>query len=123
MAECSKILTIPNSISLSDNRCFSGGCEKCGDLTCYCETINKYMCCPCCKGEKKEMYRVKLTYFKRSGKYYSEGYYNTSCSDMVSIAAEVTVKKINEILPGIQSGDFIILIEVEAAFSCPHLIF
>jgi hypothetical protein len=123
MADCSKILSIPKEISLSDNRCFSGGCEKCGDLTCYCETIHKYMCCPCCKGEKKEMYRVKLTYFKRSGKYYSEGYYNTSCSDMVSIAAEVTVKKINEILPGIQSGDFIILIEVEAAFSCPHLIF
>ena len=70
------------------------------------------------------MYRVKLTYFKKSGKYYSEGYYNTCCTNMPSVVAEVLVKRDISKMPGIQEGDFIILIEVEAAaaFGCSHLI-
>lgn len=32
---------------------------------------------------------VKLTYFKRSGKYYSEGEYESSCTEMYEVHDEV----------------------------------
>ena len=44
-----KIKTIPERISLHDNRCFLGFCEKCDCVTVYCQHIEKYICCKCCK--------------------------------------------------------------------------
>lgn len=112
--KCNKVLSIPNRTSLADNRCFVGSCEKCGKVTYYCDTIKKYMHCHCCKkGAVKEMFKVLLTYFKKNGKYYSEGFYDTECQDMIEVIEEVRNKRIINDLPGVCCADFIILIEVE----------
>lgn len=46
-----KIKTYPVSISLHDNRCFHGYCEKCEKTTYYCEHMKKYICCKCCENK------------------------------------------------------------------------
>jgi hypothetical protein len=49
-----KVKTIPTKISLYDNRCFAGACEKCKEFTYYCEHIKKYMHCKCCKEKNND---------------------------------------------------------------------
>lgn len=56
-------------------------------------------------------YRVKLTYFKKSGKYYTDGEYMTSKLWMYEIIDEVKEMKRQNKLPGI--GGLKIHIEVE----------
>ena len=60
------------------------------------------------------MYKVKLTYFKQSGKYYSEGEYETNKRYMYEILDEVKDLLRDKQLPGLMVGhsDFITLIEV-----------
>jgi len=58
--------------------------------------------------------RVNLTYFKETGKYYSEGHYNTSTADLFSIWDEVRRMRIFKTLPGLIIGhsNFIVLVDV-----------
>lgn len=60
------------------------------------------------------MYTVKLTYFKRGGKYYSEGEYETQIEHLFEIFDEVRELLWSKQLPGLMVGhsDFITLIEV-----------
>jgi len=50
--------TIPTELSLSDDRCWNGYCEKCGRYTTFCEELNKYICCSpkCCIKLKENEY-------------------------------------------------------------------
>ncbi len=59
-------------------------------------------------------WKVKLTYFKESGKYYSEGDYSSTKLQMYEIFAEVRKLRDGGKLPGLVEGavDFHILIEV-----------
>ena len=60
------------------------------------------------------MRTVKLTYFRRSGKYYTEGEYNSEKRHMHEIFDEVQLKSEMGTLPGLMKGhsDFIVLIDV-----------
>lgn len=60
------------------------------------------------------MYTVKLTYFKRGGKYYGEGTYETQVEPLYEIFDEVRKIYKRRQLPGLIVGhsDFIVLIEV-----------
>jgi len=49
---------------------------------------------------------IKLTYFKRSGKYYTEGSYYSEKEYMYQIFEEVAELKENLQLPGLSSGDW-----------------
>lgn len=69
--------------------------------------------------------KVKLTYFKETGKYYSEGEYETLKEHMFEIFREVRGRKIQGCLPGLIQGtnEFIVLIEVpDHPHDHPHLI-
>jgi hypothetical protein len=60
------------------------------------------------------MYRVKLTYFKPSGKFYSEGEYDSNKKEIFEIAEEVRGLMGKE-LPGLVNGggkDFSVLVSV-----------
>lgn len=58
-------------------------------------------------------YEVKLTYFKQSGKYYSEGRYETNKEYMYQIVEEVKMLNIEEDLPDIgKTSEFSILVTV-----------
>lgn len=59
-------------------------------------------------------YKVKLTYFKKSGKYYSEGEYITTLEHMHQIFEEVGKRIKSGRLPGLIEGvnDFHVLVEV-----------
>lgn len=48
--------------------------------------------------------KVKLTYFKNSGKYYSDGEYNTSLENGYEIYGEVRSFQDIGILPGLSTG-------------------
>lgn len=59
--------------------------------------------------------RVNLTYFKYSGKYYSEGSYETSSDSLLDIWEEVRKKVKEGNLPGLVRGagrDFYIIVDV-----------
>lgn len=70
------------------------------------------------------MYDVKLTYFKESGKYYSEGNYQTEKTDLFEIFREVRDKVERGRLPGLCDGaKFTTLIAVPGhPHEYPHLI-
>lgn len=57
-------------------------------------------------------HKVKLTYFKKSGKYYSEGEYITEKEHMFEIFDEVSNMRVSSKLPGTSHGaDFIVFVE------------
>jgi hypothetical protein len=60
------------------------------------------------------MYQVKLTYFKPSGKYYSEGEYRTEKSELLDIWDEVKQMRDEARLPGLCRGHspFIVSVDV-----------
>jgi len=60
------------------------------------------------------MYTVNLTYFKESGKYYSEGCYDSEKAHLFEITEEVKQKVRNRELPGLMEGHspFHVLIDV-----------
>lgn len=60
------------------------------------------------------MYRVNLSYFKDTGKWYSDGTYNSEKVELYAIFDEVRNLKRMKKLPGLMEGhsDFIILIDV-----------
>lgn len=68
------------------------------------------------------MKKVKLTYFKRSGKYYANGEYRTDPMMYYDIVTEVRRMLNGGNLPGLVDGckEFDILVEVRNA--PPHLI-
>lgn len=61
----------------------------------------------------EKRYKVSLTYFKSTGKYYTEGEYETTEEWMFKILDEVKQMKADNKLPGINGSDFIIHIDVE----------
>lgn len=68
---------------------------------------------------------VKLTYFKPSGKYYSNGCYTTHKVELYDIWNEVENMQVRKELPGLSPGhsDFIISVDVpEHPHRHPHLI-
>lgn len=50
------------------------------------------------------MYKVKLTYYKSMGKYYTDSSYESECVDMYDIWEEVQEKQKAGTLPGIGPG-------------------
>ncbi len=71
------------------------------------------------------MYRVKLTYFRLSGKYYSEGEYESAKTHLFEIWREVRQFLLTRKLPGLVEGcsEFIILVDVpEHPHEHPRLI-
>ena len=72
--------------------------------------------------EKILLHKVQLTYFKSTGKYYTQGKYHTEQDNMLEVIEEVKIlKKFND-LPGITCNDMIILVEVDSDFAYPQLI-
>ena len=68
---------------------------------------------------------VKLTYFRKSGKFYSEGSYVTTLEDIDAIETEVWNMLFRGNRPGLTKGKhkLITLVEVpEHRFSVPYLI-
>lgn len=68
--------------------------------------------------------KVKLTYFKESGKYYSDGNYETNKIHLFEIFKEVKQKLDDRCLPGLIKNHsyFIVLIDVpEHQNNHPHL--
>jgi len=69
--------------------------------------------------------KVKLTYFKTSGKYYSDGEYNTTQDTMHGIWQEVRLMRTMGKLPGLVDGcsEFITSVDVpEHKYNHPHII-
>jgi len=64
--------------------------------------------------EVKATFEVKLSYFKKSGKYYSYGNYYTNHKEMFEIFEEVQQKTKSGKLPDLIEGysDFVVLVEV-----------
>jgi len=64
---------------------------------------------------------VKLTYFKPSGKYYTDSVYNANATTLHDVCAEVRNLKEEKGLPGLAAGhsDFIVLVIVDEV---PYLI-
>jgi len=59
------------------------------------------------------MTEVHLTYFKDSGKYYSEGHYNTDKEAFYEIVEEIRQMLANGIRPGLVNGfEFHVLAEI-----------
>jgi len=70
-------------------------------------------------------YIVKLNYFKRNGKYYSSGEYESQKSELYDIFDEVQTLCLYRCLPGLIDGhsDFIVSVDVPGhANNYPHLI-
>lgn len=61
------------------------------------------------------MYKITLQYFKKSGKYYSEGHYFTEKSYMGDVFDEIYQKLKDENLPGLRRGavEFIIYVDAD----------
>ena len=57
------------------------------------------------------MYKIKLIYFKKTGKYYTEGIYYSNGAYMFDIEREVKQMRDNKKLPGIGGSDWIIYID------------
>ena len=71
------------------------------------------------------MYKVNLTYFKQSGKYYSQGGYNSQKEDLQDIFDEAEDMWNRRRLPGLMEdhSPFITLIEVpDHPHDHPHLV-
>lgn len=69
-------------------------------------------------------FKVKLTYFKSSGKYYTDGEYETKETELYLIYREVRELKRMGKLPGLAEGhsDFFVLAEVpDYPQAYPHL--
>lgn len=69
--------------------------------------------------------KVKLTYFKQSGKYYSEGEYDTEKEYLFKVFEEVKKMAEDGCLPGLMSGrsEFHVLIDVpDHPHNHPHLV-
>ena len=69
--------------------------------------------------------KVKLTYFRASGKYATEGEYETAYSALYVIWEEVADKNRSGTLPGVVAGTHmpLILIDVpEHEYNHPHMI-
>lgn len=60
------------------------------------------------------MHKVQLTYFRTTGKYYTEGEFETSAQHLWHIWAEVDRMRLEKTLPGLIKGHspFIVLVEV-----------
>jgi hypothetical protein len=71
--------------------------------------------------------KVKLTYFKESGKYYSNGEYETKQQMMYDVYEEVRQMQKDGKLPGLVDGggkEFTVLVEIpDHPCGCPQLIF
>lgn len=63
------------------------------------------------------MYEIKLEYFKRSGKFYTEAIYETKLEWMFDISDEIRNMRRQEILPGISGGEWIIHVNADKV---PH---
>jgi hypothetical protein len=57
---------------------------------------------------------IKLTYFKRSGKYYSDGSYYSEKEYMCEIFDEVADMNAHFLLPGLNSGDWYGIIHIHS---------
>lgn len=70
------------------------------------------------------MTKVKLQYFKRMGKYYSSGEYETAEAHLFEVVNEVRRMKVEGKLPGLVDGarEFIVLIEDQEPWGVPHII-
>ena len=71
------------------------------------------------------MYTVKLTYFRKSGKYYSEGEYKSSKEFLFDIWDEVSDFRLDGKLPGLIAGakEYVILVNVpDHPYDHPRLI-
>lgn len=69
--------------------------------------------------------KVLLTYFKPSGKYYSDAKYHTSHTDLWMIWNEVEEMLIQGKLPGLVDGanEFMVLVDVpDHKYRHPHII-
>ena len=69
--------------------------------------------------------RVNLTYFKQSGKFYSEGTYTTNRKELFEIWYDVALLMQDKELPGLMPGhsNFIVSVDVpEHPHRHPHLI-
>lgn len=71
------------------------------------------------------MYKVELTYFQASGKYYTDGEYESSCEYLFDIWDEVAKMRDERRLPGLRldHSPFIVLVNVpDHPHDHPHLI-
>lgn len=67
--------------------------------------------------------KVELTYFKKSGKYYTDGSYITQKKEVFEIHDEVREMKKNKELPGIIGNEFTVHIDIpEHQDNVPRLI-
>lgn len=69
--------------------------------------------------------KVNLVYFKQSGKYYSEGSYETNRKELYEIWYDVSLLMQDKELPGLTQGhsNFIVSVDVpEHPNNHPHLI-
>lgn len=70
-----------------------------------------------------EEYKIKLDYFKSSGKYYASGEYSTKQKAFYKVFEEVESMKTMNALPGVSGNEFIIHIDSEEhPCGYPHLI-
>lgn len=69
-------------------------------------------------------YKVTLTYFKRSGKWYGEETYETDKTNIFDVHEEVKDMRFYGTLPGISgSGNqFMIHVEVDGPFNVPKIL-
>lgn len=71
------------------------------------------------------MYKVELTYFQASGKYYTDGEYESSRTHLFEIWEDVHIMHREKALPGLRPGHsyFIVLVDVpDHPHAHPHLI-
>jgi len=71
------------------------------------------------------MYKVELTYFRPSGKYYSEGHFETTETDLYNIWNTVEILSESKTLPGLtlDHSEYIVLVEVpDHPYNHPHLV-
>ncbi len=73
------------------------------------------------------MTKVKLTYFKESGKYYSDGEYETDLQEWHDVIKDIKIKQEEGNLPGLVEGggqEFMILVNTEGIGTAdvPHII-
>lgn len=66
--------------------------------------------------------KVKLTYFKESGKYYTEGEYETKLDHFHDVINEVRGMQSRGELPGLSKGHSQFNTLVQIAGSAPHLV-
>lgn len=59
-------------------------------------------------------WKIKLTYFRRSGKYYSDGEYVTQNTDMFAVFEEVRRMYEGGVLPGLVAGHSYFIVYIDA---------